>query len=104
MVVGTAEGPFLCTGQDLLQGGCEPSVLQQSVGSKYLAAQNAQGGAALVTTTSIYTLTDDIIQPEVINPTSDLPGAIVISTQREFRTHRHIVCVPYQADTKTKPL
>ncbi|WRT65296.1 uncharacterized protein IL334_002239 [Kwoniella shivajii] len=84
---GTAEGPLLCTGQDLLQGGCEPSVLQQSVGSHYLAAQNAQGGAALVTTTSLYTLEDDIIQPEVINPTSDIPGATVISVQQACPTY-----------------
>ncbi|WVR04152.1 hypothetical protein IAU60_001151 [Kwoniella sp. DSM 27419] len=79
---GTAEGPFLCAGQDLLQGGCEPSVLQQSVGSHYLAAQNAQGGRNLVPTTSLYTIFDDIIQPEVINPTSDLPGAAVIQIQQ----------------------
>ncbi|OCF40558.1 hypothetical protein I317_05649 [Kwoniella heveanensis CBS 569] len=80
---GTAEGPLLCTGQDLLQAGCEPSVLQQSVGSLYLAAQNSKGGSALVTTTSLYTLEDDIIQPEVVNPTSDVPGASVLSVQRE---------------------
>ncbi|WVF66956.1 hypothetical protein IAT40_001699 [Kwoniella sp. CBS 6097] len=81
---GTAEGPLLCTGQDLLQAGCEPSVLQQSVGSHYLAAQNSKGGSALVTTTSLYTLEDDIIQPEIVNPTSSLPGASVISVQREY--------------------
>ncbi|WVQ94658.1 hypothetical protein IAU59_001738 [Kwoniella sp. CBS 9459] len=79
---GTAEGPLLCAGQDLLQAGCEPSVLQQSVGSHYLAAQNSKGGSALVSTTSLYTLEDDIIQPEVVNPTSDLPGATVISVQQ----------------------
>jgi hypothetical protein len=66
----------------LLQGGCEPSVLQQSVGSNYLKAQNnGAGGSALVPTTSIYTIFDDIIQPEIINPTSDLPGATVLRMQ-----------------------
>lgn len=69
--------------QNLLEGGCVPSVIQQSVGSHYLAAQNARGGVALVPTTSIYTILDDIIQPEVITPTSDLPGASVITVQRE---------------------
>jgi hypothetical protein len=79
---GTAEGPFLCTGQDLLQGGCEPSVLQQSVGSHYLAALNNAGGDAFVGTTSIYTIDDDVIQPEILTPTSRLNGAAVISVQR----------------------
>jgi hypothetical protein len=71
----------LCTGQDLLQGGCEPSVIQQSVGSNYLQAQNRAGGSALVPTTSIYTIFDDIIQPEIINPTSELPGALNLRIQ-----------------------
>ena len=73
----------MCTGQALLQGGCEPSVIQQSVGSDYLRASNRKGGYALVPTTSVYTITDDVIQPELINPTSDLAGASVITTQRE---------------------
>jgi hypothetical protein len=78
---GTAEGPLLCTTQNILQGGCSPSVFQQSVGSRYLAAQNAIGGSALVPTTSIYTIFDDIIQPEIINPTSELPGAVNLRIQ-----------------------
>jgi hypothetical protein len=82
--IGTAEGPLLCTGQDLVQNGCEPGVLQQNIGSHYLAAQNAQGGSSLVTTTSLYTLEDDIIQPELVDPTSNLPGATVIPVQREW--------------------
>jgi hypothetical protein len=58
-------------------------VIQQSVGSNYLAALNSHGGSALVSTTSLYTLDDDIIQPEVGDPTSNLPGASVISVQGE---------------------
>ena len=81
---GTAEGPLLCTTQNILQGGCSPSVFQQSVGSHYLAAQNAIGGSALVPTTSIYTIFDDIIQPEIINPTSELPGAVNLRIQGPF--------------------
>lgn len=64
-----------------MQGGCEPSVFQQSVGSKYLSAQNIAGGSALVPTTSIYTIFDDIIQPEIIDPTSELPGALNLRIQ-----------------------
>ena len=30
---GTLEGPFACLGLNLLEGGCEPSIIQQSVGS-----------------------------------------------------------------------
>ena len=59
-------------------------MIQQSVNSNYLRASNAKGGYALVPTTSIYTLTDDVIQPEVIDPTSDLSGATVVSTQRKL--------------------
>lgn len=35
-------------------------------------------------TTSLYTLTDEIIQPEVINPTSALPGSSLIAVQRRL--------------------
>jgi hypothetical protein len=34
-----------------------------------------------VPTLSVYTITDNIIQPEIIDPTSDLPGATVASVQ-----------------------
>jgi hypothetical protein len=69
-------------------------VIQQSVGSNYLAALNSHGGSALVSTTSLYTLYDDIIQPEVGNPTSDLPGASVTKVQGEPRAlhlHLHLI-------------
>lgn len=80
---GTGEGPLACLTQDLTAGGCEPSVIQQTVGSHYLNAQNSKGNQALVPTTSLYTIEDDIIQPEVgPSPTSNLPGASVITVQR----------------------
>jgi hypothetical protein len=78
---GTAEGPLVCLPQMILQGGCGPSVIQQTVGSKYLKAHNRRGGSALIPTLSVYTITDDIIQPEIIKPTSALPGATVASVQ-----------------------
>jgi hypothetical protein len=65
----------------ILQGGCGPSVIQQTIGSNYLAAHNRKGGRAVVPTLSVYTITDDVIQPEIIDPTSDLPGATVASVQ-----------------------
>lgn len=96
----TAEGPLVCVPQQIFQGGCQPSVVQsvasvvrgfsrlmssrfyrQTVGSNYLKAQNKRGLQALVPTVSIYTIQDDIIQPEIINPTSVLPGASSVSVQ-----------------------
>jgi hypothetical protein len=35
-----------------------------------------------VPTVSIYTIQDDIVQPEIINPTSVLPGASSVSVQQ----------------------
>jgi hypothetical protein len=81
LATGTAEGPLVCLPQMLLQGGCAPSVIQQTIGSNYLKAYNRRGGQALVPTLSVYTITDNIIQPEIIDPTSDLPGATVASVQ-----------------------
>ena len=40
-----------------------------------------EGGSALVNTLSLYTIYDDIIQPEVINPTSELNGANNVRVQ-----------------------
>jgi len=79
---GTNEGPLACTSQELLSGGCAASVLQQSVGSHYLAAQMAVGGSALVPTTSLYTQYDEIIQNEIVNPISSyLQGSTLIPLQ-----------------------
>jgi len=79
---GSGEGVIACTQQDLTQDGCLVSYIQQTTGSYYLQAQNTRGGAALVTTTSIYTHYDDIIQPENgPNPTSVLPGAANFALQ-----------------------
>lgn len=52
---GTVEGPIACLAQDLLRGGCLPAIIQQTVGSHMLAAQNVRGNQSLVPTTSIYT-------------------------------------------------
>ncbi|KAF8330872.1 uncharacterized protein EI90DRAFT_1106712 [Cantharellus anzutake] len=89
---GTLEGPVSCLSQDLLHSGCYPSVAQQTAGSKYLEAQNERGGSALVTTTSIYTRYDDVIQPEVVNPTSVLPGAANLALQDPAYTQT-LTCV-----------
>ncbi|GAA5846710.1 hypothetical protein JCM3766R1_002888 [Sporobolomyces carnicolor] len=81
---GTAEGPLACAAENLLSGGqgCNPSVIQQTVGSHFLAAINAKANKALVPTTSLYTHYDDVIQPEVIVPaTSYLSGASVHAMQ-----------------------
>ncbi|KAF8313460.1 alpha/beta-hydrolase [Clavulina sp. PMI_390] len=79
---GTIEGPFSCVSEDLLAGGCHYSVLQQTVGSKYLNAQNMRGGSALVATSSLFTRYDDVIQNELgPNATSILPGASNIALQ-----------------------
>jgi len=72
---GTSEGPLFCSAEDLARQGCQVSVIQQSIGSMYLAAQNHRGNTALVPTTSIYTRYDEIIQDENLNPTSILPSA-----------------------------
>ncbi|GAA5910103.1 esterase/lipase family protein [Sporobolomyces salmoneus] len=81
---GTAQGPLACGLENLSSGGqgCNPSVIQQTVGSHYLAAANKKGDMALVPTTSLYTHYDDVIQPEVILPaTSRLNGASVHAMQ-----------------------
>ncbi len=60
---------------------CAASVHQQTAGSDYLGVQADQ---ALVPTTSIFTVQDEVIQPETgRNPTSDLDGASVIAVQDE---------------------
>ncbi|PWN48684.1 alpha/beta-hydrolase, partial [Violaceomyces palustris] len=73
---GTLEGSLACTLVRLREEGCTAALLQQTSGSNFLKALLARGDKALVTTTSIYTLTDDVIQNEVgPNATSILPGA-----------------------------
>ncbi|KAJ8292101.1 Lipase B [Rhodotorula toruloides] len=78
---GTGEGPPACLVLDATTGGCDPSVIQQSVGSNFLNALNSRGGVALVPTTSVYTIFDDIIQPELIPATSLLSGATNVRLQ-----------------------
>ncbi|BGP11008.1 hypothetical protein JCM10049v2_006902 [Rhodotorula toruloides] len=78
---GTGEGPPACLVLDATTGGCDPSVIQQSVGSNFLNALNSRGGVALVPTTSIYTIFDDVIQPELIPATTLLSGATNVRLQ-----------------------
>lgn len=97
---GTGEGPPACLVLDATTGGCDPcesfcllrtlprltsprpaAVIQQSVGSNFLKALSSRGGVALVPTTSVYTIFDDIIQPELINATSLLSGATNVRLQ-----------------------
>lgn len=64
---GTSEGPFVTSLERLLTQGAIPSILQQSVfkgkQSNYLQALNKRGNIALVPTTSVYGIQDEIIQP-----------------------------------------
>ncbi|KAK4048801.1 hypothetical protein OIV83_004567 [Microbotryomycetes sp. JL201] len=77
---GTALGYFLTVPQFATE-----SIIQQTVPSRYLTAQNNPlgGGKALVPTTSIYTVTDDIVQPQFPRAvaSSNLPGASVHALQ-----------------------
>ncbi|KAK4052967.1 hypothetical protein OIO90_004091 [Microbotryomycetes sp. JL221] len=85
---GTTQGLLLC---NPVAGGalptCNPSLWQQTAGSKYLAAQNSpksgSGRTALLPTSSIYTLTDEIVQPTLprLNASAYLPGASVFALQ-----------------------
>jgi len=76
----------LC-GLSRLIGGCAASVLQQSPHSKLLAAQNSDqdldsGASALVPTTSIYTIYDEIVEFEGVSGfTSSINGANMIEVQ-----------------------
>ena len=64
-------------------------LIQQTVGSHYLAAQNALGNKAFVTTTSLYTLVDEIVQPEIgPSATSIVSGATNIFLQGEIKPGR----------------
>jgi triacylglycerol lipase len=61
---------------------CTASCLQMKVGSKFLAALNAGGETpAGPSYTSIYSLTDELVQPEAPAPTAALSGASNILMQ-----------------------
>ncbi|GAA5826652.1 hypothetical protein JCM11251_002837 [Rhodosporidiobolus azoricus] len=78
---GTDLGKPACLVLGLVTGGCNPSVIQQTSGSNFLDALNARGNVALVPTTSIYTATDEIVQPQLIETSSRLSGAQVVKLQ-----------------------
>lgn len=63
--------------------GCPPAIWQQSTGSNYMNAVNAVETPYRpeVSYTSIYSLTDDIIQPAFPTPTAALAGASNIAVQ-----------------------
>jgi hypothetical protein len=76
---GTAEGPILAAVQDIAVHGAPPSVLQQSVllgqQSNFLKALNKRGNKALVPTTSVYGIEDEVIQPVVTSTMLGSGGA-----------------------------
>ncbi|KZP01382.1 alpha/beta-hydrolase [Calocera viscosa TUFC12733] len=80
---GTELGNDDCTPTQLANEGCVIAVVQQSVGSNYINAQNVRGGSALVPTSSIYTLYDDFVFPETAgSAVSVLSGASNIYLQQ----------------------
>jgi triacylglycerol lipase len=61
---------------------CSPACLQMKVGSRFLAALNAfDETPGAVSYTSIYSLTDELVQPAFPQPTSALAGATNILMQ-----------------------
>ncbi|EGF98231.1 uncharacterized protein MELLADRAFT_96073 [Melampsora larici-populina 98AG31] len=77
----------ICTSLNLL-GGCLTSVLQMDRNSRYMNAVNNissvnDGKQALVPTTSVYTLIDEIVTPQASNPegASYVTGASNIAIQ-----------------------
>jgi hypothetical protein len=63
---------------------CVPAVWQQAIGSNFLTALNRDTETPYkgsVAYTTVYSLTDDIIQPAVPSPTGALAGAVNIAVQ-----------------------
>lgn len=66
---------MIATLQEALTGKSMASVFRQDVGSNYLSALARHGGlTALVYTTNIYTLTDDVVQPESLPYPTSVPA------------------------------
>nr|OQO17198.1 hypothetical protein B0A51_15163 [Rachicladosporium sp. CCFEE 5018] len=59
---------------------CQASLWQQAQGSNYYRALQAKDFRALVPTTAIYTLTDEVVVPSA--PNAALPGAKVLAIQQ----------------------
>jgi hypothetical protein len=71
--------------QALFFGTCPPSFWQQEPTSNYITAQNAVGGQALVSMTSLYSSTDTTVLPHT---SFILPGAVNIQIQGVYLSLR----------------
>lgn len=80
-VPGTGEGGLACLAENITLGGCQSSIIQQTIGSHFLGALLTKGNQALVPTTSIFTTYDEVIQPEINPVTSQLNGATNVRVQ-----------------------
>lgn len=82
---GTVDANVLCPVSELI-GGCLPAVFQMASNSRFIRALTApvygSGATALVPTTSIYTLQDEVVPQVGSRPTSSLPGASNIALQQ----------------------
>ncbi|KAA1093983.1 hypothetical protein PGT21_005375 [Puccinia graminis f. sp. tritici] len=83
---GTLSSLILCPASNIA-GGCLPSILQQTKGSNYMNAANSlkdtrSAAYALIPTTIIYTLSDEIVTPQLgYSASSRLIGASNIVLQ-----------------------
>lgn len=78
---GTSEGPLFCSAEDLARQGCQVSIIQQSIGSMYLAAQNHRGNTAYVHLESTGVLETDIVDTVLF-----LRLRSILAMMRSFKT------------------